>query len=282
MNRLNISLLALLAIFAFSTPAFAGHFEDEGFCEEFPNHPHCDGDGEGEGGSGGSFSGTNQQGQAQGIFGSGNSYSGSEGGNAEQGQQQGQIGINDLDFDADLTNRNALDFNADLTNRNSNDVDTRTRTNTRTNTDTETNTETSTETNQGQQQGQIGINKQGQQQEGYNAQGQFGYIDSHDETYYEAQERNPVSSAAPVSASACSSGVSAQGVDLGAALAVTNPYCNLALTAEVARAQNMPRTAEEMVILMRRMARADAEGLFGIRGFMRGVPIAGGMLGWVW
>lgn len=259
MNRLNISLLALLAIFAFSTPAFAGHFEDEGFCEEFPNHPHCDGGGEGEGGGGASNTNTNDLLNQQ-----------------QQGQQQGQIGINALDFDASLTNRNRnnVDVDTDIRNRNRFDAEV--------NTETETSTETNTETNQGQQQGQVGINKQGQQQEGYNAQGQFGYIDSHDETYYAAQERNPVSSAAPVSASACSSGISAQGVDFGAALARTNPYCNLALTAEVARAQDMPGTAKEMVILMRRMARADVEGHFGIRGFMRGVPVAGGMLGWIW
>ena len=143
-------------------------------------------------------------------------------------------------------------------------------------------------------QGQIGINKQGQSQSGYNSQygeneqaqdqgqgqGQFGYVDSHD--VYEAQKRNPVSSAAPVSASACSSGISAQGVSLGGAVAVTNKYCNLALVAETAAARGMDDVAEEMVEMMADMARADTKGLFGFRGFFRSLPVVGGFLSWVW
>jgi hypothetical protein len=156
------------------------------------------------------------------------------------------------------------------------------------------NSEVDVETDVDSRQSQFGINKQGQgqgqgqdqgqSQFGVNksaqGQGQFGYVDSHD--IYEAQERNPVSSAAPVSASACSSGVSAQGVDLGGAVAKVNPFCNLALTAETAAARGMTDVAEEMVGLMADMARAEAEGHFGIKSFLRGVPVLGGLLGFVW
>jgi hypothetical protein len=130
-----------------------------------------------------------------------------------------------------------------------------------------------------QQQGQIGVNRQFGINDQGQGQGQFGYVDSHD--LYEAQERDPVSSAAPVSASACASGVSAQGVDLGGAVAVVNPYCNVALVAEAAAARGMTEVAEEMVNLMADMARADVEGVFGFRKFVRKLPVLGGVLKWV-
>ncbi len=140
---------------------------------------------------------------------------------------------------------------------------------------------------QGQEQGQG--QGQGQEQEanignGFKnfssdsdqGQGQFGYVDSHD--LYEAQDRDPVSSAAPVSATACSSGISAQGVDLGGAVATTNVYCNLALVAEVAAAQGKSEIAAEMVELMAELARADAQGVGGFRTHVRKFPVLGSSL----
>jgi len=130
-------------------------------------------------------------------------------------------------------------------------------------------------------QGQIGLNKQDQTS--------VGTVDSHDtfdardqsSTLYEAQERDPVSSAASVSASACASGVSAQGVDLGGAVARVNPYCNLSLTIEKALSVGDRATAKRMVILMSEMAEADARGIGGFRTFVRGLPILGGVLGFI-
>lgn len=183
----------------------------------------------------------------------------------EQGQQQGQIGINEqgqsqsgentqgqigINEQSGINKQGQIGINES---DNSNEVD--------------------TSTTQGQDQSQSGVNK---------AVGQGNTTTYTDNSTYEAQDRNPVSSAAPVSAAACSSGVSAQGVNFGGAIAVTNKYCNLALVAETAAARGMGDVAEEMVNLMADMARADAEGLYGFRKFVRGLPVLGGFLSWVW
>ena len=126
-------------------------------------------------------------------------------------QGQGQVGIvaPDIDTDVDVRNRN----------RNSNFGVNK----------------------QGQGQSQSGYNSQGQSQSGYNSQGQIGVnkaVGTGNHTslsqVYEAQKRDPVHSAAGVFASACSSGVSGQGIGFGGALAKTNPLCDLAMAVELA------------------------------------------------
>jgi hypothetical protein len=125
------------------------------------------------------------------------------------------------------------------------------------NTNTNTNTATATATAfggeggsaiQGQQQGQIGIVSGGDvststststSQEQSNSavgSGNETNVDARDQSTinYDAQKRNPVSSAAPVFATACSRGASAQGVGMGGAIAFTNEICDLALAAELA------------------------------------------------
>jgi hypothetical protein len=260
---------SLLAILAFSAaPAFAEHFDNEDFCPAFPNHPHCSGDGDGDSDGGntntntgtntGTFTGT-QTGTNTGT--NTGTFTGTQTGTVSptisptfsptlspkfivsptSGVQIGNFG-NDEDSDCYDCEDNETSYGDVLSPSSDQEQD------------------------QKQKQGQIA------------AQGQFGYIDSHDVTTYEAQERNPVSSAAPVSASACSSGVSAQGVDLGGAVAVTNIYCNLALTAEVAKANGKTEIASEMVTLMRDMAVSDAKGIGGFRTVLRSLPILGGTL----
>ena len=63
---------------------------------------------------------------------------------------------------------------------------------------------------------------------------------------------------------------------------MVNIYCNLALVAETAAARGNVAVADEMVELMAAMARADARGIGGFRTFMRGVPILGGILSFIW
>lgn len=227
-----------------------------------------------------------------------------------QGQGQSQFGVNDLD--ADLSNRNSnlgfqdTEVDNEIDNRdynhNSNlgfqdtEVDV-SNGNGFGNFSPEADASSHSSAYGKQGQSQLGINEQGQanfshtdtetstEQSQSNSNSATGSgnvtkVDARDQssTVYEAQERNPVSSAAPVSATACSSGLSAQGVDLGGAVAVTNVYCNLALTAEVAAAQGKTDVAGEMVDLMAELARADAKGVGGFRSFLRGMPILGGTL----
>jgi len=58
--------------------------------------------------------------------------------------------------------------------------------------------------------------------------------------------RDPVASAAPVFASACSAGVSAQSYGFGGALASTNPMCDLALAVELALKVGNTELANEL------------------------------------
>ncbi len=276
MNRLRISLLTLLAMFFLSTPVLADYDEDSDSESPSCSGAHCqdthnvDNSTSNAGGAGGSVSGTisptftgTQTGTVSPTIRT--SITGTQTGTVSptisptfsptlsptfsptvsptSGVQIGNFG-NDEDSDSDGDYGDVLSPTAT--------------------------------SDQDQKQ------KQGQYQDQENKQGQFGYIDSHDVTTYEAQERNPVSSAAPVSASACSSGISAQGVDFGAAVARTNPYCNLALVSETAAARGNAKVADEMVDLMAEMARADSRGHLGIRGFLRGIPVIGGVLGWIW
>ena len=196
---------------------------------------------------------------------------GGDGGDAVQGQQQGQIGINandTRDYNTNVVGGAKVDdsgnSNVEVGNGFGN---------------LSPSASARNEQDQDQDQGQAQGQDQGQAQS--SKQGQFGYVkvDSHD--IHEAQERNPVSSAAPVSASACASGVSAQGVDLGAAVAQVNVYCNLALTAEVARANGNTEAANRMVELMAELAERDARGIGGFRSFVRGLPVLGGVLSFI-
>lgn len=66
----------------------------------------------------------------------------------------------------------------------------------------------------------------------------------------------PVASAAPVFASACSAGVSGQGMGFGGSLATTNPMCDMALAAEMARAVGEDELARELTLEAARFARA--------------------------
>jgi hypothetical protein len=89
--------------------------------------------------------------------------------------------------------------------------------------DTSTTTDTSTSTSTSTSNEAVGSGNETQ-------------VDARDQstTLYEAQKRNPVMSAAPVFASACSRGASGQGIGMGGAIAFTNEMCDLALAAELA------------------------------------------------
>ncbi len=82
-------------------------------------------------------------------------------------------------------------------------------------------------------------------------------IDSSDQSTTTYKERkNPVASAAPVFATACSSGVSAQTMGFGGSLASTNPMCDLALAAEMARAGGDEELSRELMLRAAKYARA--------------------------
>lgn len=82
-------------------------------------------------------------------------------------------------------------------------------------------------------------------------------IDSSDQSSYTYKERKqPVASAAPVFATACSSGVSAQSFGFGGSLASTNPMCDLALAAEMARAGGDEELSRELMLRAAKYARA--------------------------
>ncbi len=54
MKRFSILTIALVVIIGLgmASPTLADHFEAEGFCEDFPNHPHCSGGGSDSNGDG--------------------------------------------------------------------------------------------------------------------------------------------------------------------------------------------------------------------------------------
>ena len=84
--------------------------------------------------------------------------------------------------------------------------------------------------------------------------------------------KDPVASAAPVFASACSAGISAQSYGFGGALANTNPMCDLALAVELAiKADNFELARE----LVDRAARFAWHRTNPIRMFGQWVPFIG-------
>lgn len=82
----------------------------------------------------------------------------------------------------------------------------------------------------------------------------------------------PVASAAPVFASACSAGVSGQSMGFGGSLATTNPMCDMALAAEMARAVGNDELAYELTIEAATFARARTNI---VRRFGQWIPFIG-------
>ena len=174
--------------------------------------------------------------------------------NPHQGQQQGQVGIVAPDIRVNPDFEGAVDVRNRFRNTNESDIDVRNR-----------NRNSNHGVNkQGQQMGQSqsGYNSQGQSQSGHNSQGQIGVnkaVGTGNVTslhqVYEAQERNPVSRAADVSASACSTiGASAQGANLGGAIALNNPLCDLEIAQKMALSLGTDRGAEIALELAERAA----------------------------
>jgi hypothetical protein len=181
-----------------------------------------------------------------GVYGSGNSHVMNS---PRFAQGQGQVGIvaPDIDTDVDVRNKN----------RNSNFGVNR----------------------QGQGQSQSGYNSQGQSQSGYNSQGQIGVNKAVGagnitklEQVYEAQERDPIHSAASVFSAACASGVSAQGVNLGGALAKTNEMCDLAMAIELADKLEDKTLRDELIVRAGSLAMHRSNF---IRRFASWIPVVG-------
>jgi hypothetical protein len=84
----------------------------------------------------------------------------------------------------------------------------------------------------------------------------------------------PVASAAPVFASACSAGVSGQSMGFGGSLATTNPMCDMALAAEMARAVGNDELAYELTIEAATFARARTNI---VRRFGQWIPFVGSL-----
>jgi hypothetical protein len=84
----------------------------------------------------------------------------------------------------------------------------------------------------------------------------------------------PVASAAPVFASACSAGVSGQSMGFGGSLATTNPMCDMALAAEMARAVGNDELAYELTMEAATFARARTNI---VRRFGQWIPFVGSL-----
>lgn len=160
-----------------------------------------------------------------------------------------------VDFD-DARIGNSRNTN-DLSNRNRNSVD--------------TSTSTSTSTQQGQQQGQIQGQLQGQQ---FTDSSAVTVTDSSDNSTFVEAADIPVASAAPVFASACSAGVSGQSMGFGGSLATTNPMCDMALAAEMARAVGNDELAYELTMEAATFARARTNI---VRRFGQWIPFVGSL-----
>ena len=87
--------------------------------------------------------------------------------------------------------------------------------------------------------------------------------------------KDPVASAAPVFASACSAGISAQSYGFGGALANTNPMCDLALAVELAIKVDNFELARELVDRAARFARHRTNP---IRMYGQWIPFLGQLL----
>jgi hypothetical protein len=207
--RKLITLLALVAIFTISSPAFAtgncnGNGDDcnstynttikDNFSPSASAGASAVGVGVGLGGDGGHSASFSSGGDAS-IKNSGNSSSYSQGGNAEVGNGFGN-------FSPDATSIQGQDqLQGQL---------------------------------QGQQQGQVGINEQGQSQSGYvsgkQGQDQFGYVETDlditDNSDHSIDNDFPVNTAAPVFAGNCAQGVSAQTSSFGGSIASGNSVCD--------------------------------------------------------
>ena len=121
------------------------------------------------------------------------------------------------------------------------------------------------------------IAKQGQQQkqsqDTAQANAQNTTIDASDRSVQRIEAKSiPVASAAPVFASACSAGVSAQTMGFGGSLASTNPMCDLALAAEMARSVGNNELAYELSMEAATFARARTNV---VRRFGQWIPFIG-------
>jgi hypothetical protein len=254
MRNFCIALIAAGAL-CFASPVFANDVGNH--CEQFASgHPGCGGDGGGTGGGGGGTDGTGGAGGGGGAGGDGGAGGfggaggaggigqGGEGGFGQGGAGgigqggaggigQGGQGFGGLGGEGGLGGSVSLGESSFGNSR--------------------VRVDGTNQQQQGQQQGQETSQATDQ------ANAQTTNIDVSDRssssnTYKE--RKNPVASAAPVFATACSSGVSAQTMGFGGSLASTNPMCDLALAAEMARAGGDEELSQELMQRAAKYARA--------------------------
>jgi hypothetical protein len=252
MRNFGIALIAAAAL-CVASPAvanlFGGDTTDNSINNSAQGGQGGNGTGVGVGIGQGGNAGANSD---SGVFGSGNSRVG-----------VGPVGNNSGNSHTDVNNRNS---NAAFSGVDFEDA-------------TFGNSSNSNSNTLGQQQGQIQGQKQGQ----INAQGQDTDQANKQTTKIDASDRSvttieasdiPVASAAPVFASACSAGVSGQSMGFGGSLATTNPMCDMALAAEMARAVGNDELAYELTLEAARFARARTNV---VRRFGQWIPFVGSL-----
>jgi len=240
MRNFCIALIAAAAL-VLASPVFAQGVGQGGPCP--PNNPVCN---SGGGGGGGGTAGTGAGG-AGGAGGVGQGGIGGQGGNAfGQGGTGVGVGVG-IGVGGDSNARARSNSNA--TGGNATGGNATAGVSLGSSTFGNSRVRSSNRQGQGQQ--------QGQQQDSSQANAQNTNIDVSDRSSYSYKERKqPVASAAPVFATACSSGVSAQSFGFGGSLASTNPMCDLALAAEMARAGGDEELSQELMQRAAKYARA--------------------------
>jgi hypothetical protein len=302
-------ILALVAILGlgFAPTAFAGHNDDCPYYNPNCNEPDEE-PGTGDAGnvntntnsaSGGDSSARAYGGDGGTVFGSGNSSSMAGGGdagvygsgNSSSGSSVGPVGNNSGNSDVSIGGRDS--FSPDANAYSGVDFEDARFGNSRSGSQAGASADSTQgqQQGQGQMQGQLNLQgqdvsvgttvgttvgndlSQGQSTATDNDQATSVDIDASDRssTVYE-DKRDPVASAAPVFASACSAGVSAQSYGFGGSLASVNPMCDLALAAEMARAVGNDELAYELTIEAAAFARARTNV---VRRYGQWIPVLG-------
>ena len=267
MRNLGIALIAAAAL-CLAAPAFADRDDDRNPCGNRGNNCEQGGGGSQGGGGFGDITNTNRNtntntarsnSDATGVgVGVGLGFGqGGDGGNARArgGDATARVGDTSAFSGVDFGRADIGNSTNDLSNRNRNNVS------------------TSTSTEQGQQQGQIQGQLQGQQVVDESSVNLSVSDNSDNSTFVEAADI-PVASAAPVFASACSAGVSGQSMGFGGSLATTNPMCDMALAAEMARAVGNDELAYELTMEAATFARARTNV---VRRFGQWIPFIGSL-----
>jgi hypothetical protein len=283
-------ILALVAILSlgFAPTAFAGHNNE---CP--PNNPNCNIEDPDEPGTGNVNTNTNNVGggdasaRAYGgdggaVFGSGNSSSVAGGGDAGvYGSGNSDVSFGHGSLSPDASAYSGVDFE-DARFGNS-----RSGSQAGASADSTNVLDNTQGQGQGQMQGQLNLQGQdvsvGTTVGNDLSQGQSTATDNDQETQIAIDasdhrstviedKRDPVASAAPVFASACSAGVSAQSYGFGGSLASVNPMCDLALAAEMARAVGNDELAKELTLEAAAFARARTNI---VRRYGQWIPVLG-------